>query len=332
MSVWNQPQWFHLLWPMLVLFLLLFRLVKQRHQQIDMLFSSALADALLERPSLQSKYLRLFVLALGSVFAVLAMMDPIAEQSQQIDVSDVEADVVIALDISKSMWAEDVSPNRLERAKYEIMEMMDAMPGYRFALVGFAGVATVLSPLTRDVSFLHSSLEQASPTSISRGGTNIGEALRKSMDVFVDSNNPRLLVLITDGEDHDSAVEDRVKEIETMGIPMITIGFGSEEGAPITITDSKTKARTQLRDRDGNVVLSRLDGELLRKMALETNGAYVPAGVGALDLDSIVKKHIQPIVRSNSTAETVVYTKQFMPYVLGSILCLVVYVLMRKRK
>jgi len=216
--------------------------------------------------------------------------------------------VVIALDVSKSMLAEDAPPNRLERAKYEIMEMVDAMSGYRFGLVGFAGSATVLCPLTKDVGFFQMILNNASPSSISRGGTNMGSAIRKGVDTFAGGTAPKLLILITDGEDHDSDPLGAIQSAVDLGIPVVTIGFGSEDGSPITLTDPETGAKTQLTDRDGQTVISRLDGELLREIALQTDGAFIPAGVSSLDLEGIVKQHITPIVDASSVRQTTTVT------------------------
>ena len=104
----------------------------------------------------------------------------------------------------------------------------------------------------------------------------------------------------TDGEDHNSEPLDAVEGAVKMGIPVVTIGFGSEEGSPITLTDPETGAKTKLKDRDDTVVISRLDGELLREIALQTDGAFIPAGVASLDLEGIVQSHITPIVIASS--------------------------------
>lgn len=239
----------------------------------------------------------------GFALAVVALMRPVSIGVTSSQESSVEADVVVALDLSKSMWAEDAAPNRLERAKYEVMEMVDAMPGYRFGLVGFAGAASVLCPLTKDVGFFQIALNNATPYSISRGGTNIGMAIRKGVDTFAGGTAPKLLVLITDGEAHDAEPLEATQAAVALGIPIVTIGFGSEDGSTITMTDPQTGARSQLTDRDGQVVTTRLDGDLLREMALQTNGAFVPAGVSSLDLEGIVQEHITPIVTESSTRQ-----------------------------
>lgn len=269
------------------------------------------------------KWLRLILTAISMICVIFALMQPVVSGQERVEETAVEADVVVALDLSKSMLAEDAPPNRLDRAKYEIMEMVDAMPGYRFGLVGFAGSASVLCPLTSDVGFFQMTLNNASPQSISRGGTSVGSALRKGIATFAGGSAPKLLVLITDGEDHDSAPLEAIEDAIDLGVPVVTIGFGLEAGSPIVLTDPQTGAKTQLKDRDGNTVISRLDGELLREIALQTEGAFIPAGVASLDLEGIVKQHITPIVRTSSTRQTVSLTRIHSRFIAVALLCMI---------
>ena len=305
MSSWHvlSVESIHWLWPVLGLLGWWSWRVLQERQLIRTYFAGVVSSAQSSRHFVQ-QWVRISLMGLGMISAVIALMRPITLGQQLVNETSVEADVVVALDLSKSMLAEDAPPNRLDRAKYEIMEMVDAMPDYRFALVGFAGSASVLCPLTKDVGFFQMVLSNASPDSISRGGTSIGSALQKGVDAFAGGTAPKLLVVITDGEDHDSDPLAATEAAVGLGIPVVTIGFGSEDGSPIALTDPETGAKTQLKDRDGNMVISRLDGELLREIALKTNGAFIPAGVASLDLEGIVKAHITPIVNASSVRQT----------------------------
>lgn len=297
----------HWIWP--VIGLLVWIVLRQRAiQQAMIQHPHGTPFAKVANRQQKGQRIRLFLLGLSLASMVVALMRPVTFGQETVQESSIEADVVVALDLSKSMLAEDAPPNRLERAKYEVMEMVDAMAGYRFGLVGFAGSATVLCPLTKDVGFFQMILNNASPKSISRGGTSIGLALRKGLDAFAGGTAPKLLILITDGEDHDSDPLGATDAVVELGIPVVTIGFGSEEGSPITITDPQTGARTDLVDRDGNTVLSRLDGDLLREIALKTEGAFIPAGVSSLDLEGIVKEHITPIVDTSSIRQSTTVT------------------------
>lgn len=292
----------HLLWAVCLFALWWWMSIHRQHQSVNQWLSPSLLH-LIERPSLGQTRLRVLMVVIGMISIVVALMRPVAIGLINTQEQMGDADVVIALDLSKSMLAEDAPPNRLERAKYEIMEMVDAMPGYRFGLVGFAGAASVLCPLTKDVGFFQIALNNASPTSISRGGTNLGLAVRKGLDAFSGGSAPKLLVLITDGEAHDAEPLNATTVAAELGIPIVTIGFGSESGSTIVMTDPQTGARSELVDRDGNVVTTRLDGELLREMALETSGAFVPAGISSIDLEGIVTEHITPIVADSSTTQ-----------------------------
>ncbi len=189
---------------------------------------------------------------------------------------------MIAFDVSKSMLAEDVAPNRLERAKAEIVDLLSYLEGDQVGLIAFAGRATVLAPMTPDFSFLRLVLEGAGPHSVTRGGTRLEEPIRKAVQGFGPAREAsRVILLITDGGDQDSFPLDAAKAAAEAGIVIIAIGFGDELGSEIYATDPRTGARELLRDADGAAVRSRLDGELLRDIALVTDGAYVPAGTGS---------------------------------------------------
>ncbi len=297
----------HWIWP--VLGLLIWVVLRGRTlQQVMVQHPHGTPFAEIAERQQKGQRIRMLLLGLSLISIVIALMQPVTFGQETVQESSIEADVVVALDLSKSMLAEDAPPNRLERAKYEVMEMVDAMPGYRFGLVGFAGSATVLCPLTKDVGFFQMTLNNASPKSISRGGTSIGLALRKGLDAFAGGTAPKLLILITDGEDHDSDPLGATEAVVELGIPVVTIGFGSEDGSSITMTDPQTGARTDLVDRDGNTVISRLDGDLLREIALKTEGAFIPAGVSSLDLEGIVKEHITPIVDTSSVRQSTTVT------------------------
>ena len=328
----SEPLWMHSIWLIVILGMLLWKQIKMGYQQSTQWMVDELRPNLMIQASLNWRFRQLLLALIALIFGTVSLMRPIRIGTQQVEVQSQKADVMIALDLSKSMWAEDSPPSRLERAKYEIMEMVDAMPGYRFGLVGFAGNATVLCPLTSDLSFFQLTLQQASPYSISKGGTQIGDGLRKAMQAFAGGQAPKLIVLITDGEDHDSRPMEVVEQIKELGIPIVSLGFGSESGSPITITDSQTGAKSTLKDLDGQEVLSRLDGELLRDIALQSSGAFIPAGVASLDLEGIVSEHITPIVLSNHQENQVQITEQYSFFVFIAIFSMLLMVVMDWRR
>jgi len=208
---------------------------------------------------------------------------------------------MVGLDVSRSMLAEDVAPNRLERAKAELRDLLSYLDGDQVGLIAFAGRATVLSPLTPDFSFLRLVLDGAGPHSVARGGTRLEEPIRKALAGFQDRGGQgevsHSILLVTDGEDHDSFPLEAAKTAAEWGVRILAIGFGDEAGSELPVTDPRTGARALVRDADGNPVRSRLDGDLLREMALVTGGTYVPAGTGAIDLESIYEHHIAHLTR-----------------------------------
>lgn len=198
-------------------------------------------------------------------------------------------DVVFLLDVSRSMLAEDLAPNRLDRAKLAIMDCVEKLQGDRVALVAFAGNATVQCPLTLDYGFFRMMLEGVSPESVSRGGTLIGDALRKALDEVFDDQEKQFkdVVLITDGEDHDSFPIDAAQKVGERGIRILAIGLGDEsQGTRIPITDEQ--GRKTFLTYKGQEVWSKLDGDTLRKMVNATpGGRYLNVATGTFDLGAI---------------------------------------------
>lgn len=292
-----QPQWIHAIWLVIGLVSVLVWFDHRGSRGLDKFVSATMQKRLVRRPRRSRRLLRVAFLGLSAIFLVLALMQP-QSGFHYVQTPRVGAQVMVCLDVSKSMLAQDVAPNRLERAKAEIRDLLTFMDGDHVGLITFAGRATVLCPLTPDFGFLRLALQSAGPTSVPRGGTNLEEPIRKADAGFRgQSDLSRVIILITDGEDHDSFPVEAAKTAAQRGIRIIAIGFGDELGSKVFVTDPRTGARTQLLDGDGKPVMTQLDGETLRQIALETDGAYIPAGTGALDLKSIYNAHIAPLTR-----------------------------------
>jgi len=197
--------------------------------------------------------------------------------------------VMVALDISESMLAEDIKPNRLSRAKLEIADLMTRLGGDEVGLVLFSGASFIQFPLTSDYATARSFLDDARPNVISKPGTNIGDAVRTAMSGF-DENSAaqRVIVLITDGEAHDAEALATVEQAAEEGVIFYTIGFGSLEGVPIPDTDVYGNVVGFKQNRAGEVVLSRLDETTLREIAQIGNGHYYHASAGGSELDALV--------------------------------------------
>jgi Ca-activated chloride channel homolog len=181
-------------------------------------------------------------------------------------------DVMVALDVSNSMLAQDVKPNRLERAKQVLGNMIDKLEDNRMGMVVFAGQAFLQMPLTSDFASARLFVNNASPTAVPVQGTVVGDALRLcNASLDTKEKKYKTIILITDGEDHDEKVGDVVKDLADNGVVVHTIGIGSVEGAPIfdeTTNDYK-------KDAEGNTVISKLNEKDLQMIAEQTGGTYI---------------------------------------------------------
>lgn len=319
------PERVHLLWAAAALVLLLAWLERRGEGALGRFIAPTMAARLAVRPSGGRRAARLALVLGACAAAVLAIMRPQARgATEQVEARAASAELMVVLDVSKSMLAEDAAPNRLERAKAEIRDMVRALAGHRVGLIAFAGRAAVLCPLTTDHGFFRLVLDGVGPHSVGLGGTRIGDAIRRAVAGFAPGPGAKAILLVTDGEDHDSYPLDAAKVARDAGVRIVTIGFGDEKGAEIPVTDPKTGDRAPLRDRAGQVVRSRLDGPVLREVALATEGAYVPAGLGVLDIESIVRTHLEPLFRVAGESSTrVVKAERYAGFILAGLICLV---------
>ncbi|MBW2652317.1 MAG: VWA domain-containing protein [Deltaproteobacteria bacterium] len=211
------------------------------------------------------------------------------------EIKRVGVDVMVAIDVSESMLAEDVKPNRLERAKREVIDLIEMLEGDRIGLIAFAGTSFVQCPLTLDYGACKMFLDYIDTDLIPVPGTAIAEAIRTSLKSFNKrERKSKALILITDGEDHEGEPIDAAKEAKKEGIKIFTIGVGREGGAPIPLKDGSGGFK---KDRKGDIIKTHLDEITLQKIALETGGSYVRSVTGDMDLDKIyqegIKQHVE---------------------------------------
>jgi len=198
-------------------------------------------------------------------------------------------EVMVALDVSSSMLAQDVKPDRLSRAKLEIADLMTRLGGDEIGLVLFSGASFVQFPLTSDYTTAHTFLDNARPEVISKPGTNIGAAIRTAMSGF-DYNraSQKVIVLITDGEDHEADSLTIAQQAADQGIMLYTIGFGSAQGEPIPQYNDQGEVIGYKKDQAGEVVLSKLDEATLQQIAQIGNGRYFRATADGSELGALV--------------------------------------------
>ena len=199
---------------------------------------------------------------------------------------------MVAIDTSKSMLTQDVKPDRLARAKLAVKDLLNLLTGDRIGLIAFSGSAFVQCPLTLDYGAFSLSLNRIDTNIIPRGGTNLASAITTAMEAFVTQGKKhKALIIITDGESHEGDPEETAKKAAEAGIRIFCVGIGTKEGELITITDEGGN-RTFLKDRQGQVVKSKLDEVTLQKIALTTGGSYVKASGAEFGLDIIYQEKI----------------------------------------
>lgn len=241
-------------------------------------------------------------------------------------------DVVVAIDTSRSMLAEDVKPNRLERAKLAIEDLVKQLRGDRIGLVAFAGSAFVQCPLTLDYQAFAESLHAINIGIIPKGGTALAEAITTGIEAFEGHEGKHTaLVLITDGEDHEGKFEDAAQKAAEKGIKIYTIGIGTTDGDLIPLTVNGQQMF--LKDRRGQVVKSRLDDEALKKIATTTGGVYVHAAGPNLGLDVVYNDYLAKLERRElkSTMERR-FEERFQIPLLLAVVLLVVECLVGERR
>ena len=228
-------------------------------------------------------------------------------------------DVVFAVDVSKSMLAEDVSPNRLERAKLAILDISEMLKGDRVGLVAFSGQAFLQCPLTLDYDAFRMSLDAIDTNVIQRGGTNIAAAITEAESAFAKSSSRKILVLISDGEELESSALSKAQSAAKDGVVIYTLGVGGTRGEAITVSDSRGRS-VKLRDENGEIVRSRLNEDVLRRVAEATGGFYEklsPEGVENVAQKGIAK---EPKSELSSRMKRLAIERFQIPLAIGIIL------------
>ena len=241
-------------------------------------------------------------------------------------------DLIVAIDVSESMLAEDIQPNRLERAKREITDLVGMLQGDRVGLVAFAGAAFLECPLTLDYGAFRIFLDYLDTELIPVPGTAVGEAIQTAIRSFsTERRASKAIILITDGEDHPGEAEKAAEAAKEKGIRIFTIGIGSEDGAPIPLRGGKGDFK---KDRKGQVVMSKLQETALQKIALATGGSYVRSVSGDMDLKKIYEGEIRGKMEAGELKSTKKrrWEERFQWFLFGSILLLALESILPDRK
>jgi len=282
---------FWLLTAIPVLLILAGLLAIKKRKDRNFFAAPELYDVLTRSLHRTRKRIRATLFSLGLFFLVMACTEPRWGTKTEI-IRRRGSDVVIALDTSFSMLAEDVKPNRIKQARYEIRRLIDSLQGDRVALVAFAGRSFVQCPLTTDYSAAKTLLEYMDIGIISEPGTNIGDAITGSLALLErgseGTGESQVIILFTDGEDLSGNVSDGIKKAKDKGVRIFTVGIGTPGGELIPIRDDDGKVEGYKKDRKGEIVKTSLDENTLEKIASETQGTYLRTKNGEVDVQVII--------------------------------------------
>ena len=288
-----QAQYLLLLLLIPVFFVIQALVLKLRTRRIRRFGDEALVSRLMPSYSKAKVWVRLVFFSLGFFFFVVGLSRPqIGAKLKEHETKG--AEIMIVLDVSNSMLAEDYSPNRLERAKLAISRLVDKLRDDRIGLIVFAGNSFVQLPITTDYVSAKMFLNSISTESVPVQGTAIGDAINTAMRSFsAQSEKSRAIIIITDGENHEDDPVAAAKQAADMGVRVFAIGVGSPEGKPIPMDGEL------LKDKDGEIVVTRLDEAVLQEVAKAGNGVYVRAGNNEFGLNPIIE-NIQRMTRSTA--------------------------------
>jgi len=241
--------------------------------------------------SLKKQYVKALLITLSLFFLIVSLARPQFGTKMEV-IKRKGIDLMIVLDVSKSMFAEDIAPNRLIRAKMEISKIIDRLQGDRVGLVIFSGIPFVQCPLTVDYAAAKLMLEIIHPDLIPVPGTNLSHAIELAQKAFVDTldQKSKVMILISDGEDHQGEIEKIAQKAADKGIKIFTVGIGSIEGVPIPDYDKNGNKIGLKKDRKDNIVVTKLNEMVLEKIALLTDGKYLHASATDAEIHRIFEE------------------------------------------
>ena len=244
------------------------------------------------------------------------------------------------MDVSESMMAEDVRPNRLTEAKTDFSRMLDLMPGNKVGIVAFAGSATVLSPLSTDPAALKMYLDSLSTSSVSTQGTEFSRAIQEANDAFKrggaqkddTTKVTRVILIASDGEDHEQGALDAAKKLVDEGVRIFTLAYGTEKGAPIPERDAMGYLRGYKKDHQGQTVLTTVHGDFLKSLAEMGKGSFYHASYGGHHIENVVED-IGKLEKSEfDTQMAVQFEERFQIFIALGLILSVIEVFMGERR
>lgn len=300
--------------------------LKIRRKRIRKFGDEELVGRLMPSYSKGKTWIRLTLFSIGFIFFAIGLSRPqIGARLKEHETKG--AEIMIVLDVSNSMLAEDYSPNRLERAKLAISRLVDKLRDERIGLIVFAGNSFVQLPITTDYVSAKMFLNSISTESVPLQGTAMGEAINTAMRSFsIQSEKSRAVIVITDGENHEDDPVAAAEQAAELGVRVFTIGVGSPEGKPIPYEGEL------LKDKDGEIVVTRLDENILKEVAKAGKGVYVRAGTSEFGLNPVIDEIKKMEDEKYSSIVFEEYDEQFMYFLALALLFFVIEQLVGDRK
>lgn len=293
----ESSQYFNLLWILPIVLLLSWGMKRRLQTKMQGALGSRAFEFLSTSVSTKKRRLKLVLQLICVVFMVLALARPQFGQSQQ-KVKSEGVELMLAVDVSESMLAEDVKPNRLEQAKAELNKLVDLMPGNKMGVIAFAGSAVLMSPMTNDPNAVKMYIDSLQTNSVSTQGTSFQEMLEAAKEAFerggvgseeAEVKATRVLLVLSDGEDHEPGALEFAKEnLFKVGIRVFSVAYGTESGGTIPVRDGMGFLKGYKKDDSGQVITTAVKGEALRALA--------EAGQGAFYFSTFGGNHIRQLV------------------------------------
>ncbi|WP_337865009.1 VWA domain-containing protein [Ignavibacterium sp.] len=327
----ENPEYLNFLWLIPVIIALLFWLNKRRKKLLSDFADSYLHKIIISDHSNLKTKIKSSVLLTALALLILAAANPQVGTKLQ-EVKQTGIDVFICLDVSLSMSAEDIKPNRLEKAKYQVSNLIQKLKGDRIGLIIFAGRAYIQFPLTTDYSAANLFLNAVDFTSVPQPGTAIASAINMANESFDTASTQKVIVIITDGEDHEGDIESAVDNAVDKGVKIYTIGLGTPDGVPIPLYDESGNLHGFKTDKDGNTVLTKLNEQILKEIAAKGDGAYYHGNNYENYLDKIYSELSQLEKAEFGAKKVTDYESRYYYLLIPALVLLIIELFISERK
>ena len=320
------------LWLLAAVVLVVILASAHRRRMLSQFATSNLIEQLFPKRAARRQKVRTIVTLTAMALIVIGLVDVRWGKTWR-EVPQRGIEVMFVLDVSRSMLAQDASPSRLQRAKQQIKDMVDEMAGDRVGLVVFSGEAKQQVPLTRHYHDFKRTLDEVGPHDVQLGGSRLGDAISLSADSFLTkTSNHKAIVVFTDGEDHESnPVEIAKNAFQDQGVRIFTVGLGDMQQGSRIPADQRDGGRGYL-EHAGQQVWSKLNGDVLKQVALATNGAFVPAGTSQVDMADVYRRYVANVEQQDfETARINAYVPRFQYFVGAALALLLLELFWRNR-